>query len=164
MLWLRGLIFTVLVPGVLAFYLPSILDPQARIRGGLWQTGWPITGTGALIYLLCLLRFLVAGGTPAIFFTRPLRHVLGQEPAGLVSAGLYRYSRNPMYVGVLLAVLGQAVLFASGTIAVYGAVLWALFHITVVMLEEPHLRATRGTEYEAYCRRVPRWFGLPRRG
>ena len=72
---------------------------------------------------------------------------------------LYSMSRNPMYVGVVLAVVGQAIVFASRAIAVYGAFLWLLFHLVVVALEEPHLRARYGEPYEAYCRRVPRWLG-----
>jgi protein-S-isoprenylcysteine O-methyltransferase Ste14 len=101
----------------------------------------------------------VSGGTPAIFFTRRLRFVLGEEPPKLVRRGLYRLSRNPMYVGVLLAVFGQALIFASPQVAFYGAVLWLCFHIVVVFLEEPHLREERGASYDEYCRQVPRWLG-----
>jgi protein-S-isoprenylcysteine O-methyltransferase Ste14 len=106
----------------------------------------------------CLLRFLSSGGTPAIFFTRPLRALLGEEPPRLVQSWLYTVTRNPMYVGVVLAVFGQALVFASANIAVYGALLWLAFHVVVVALEEPHLRERHGRSYEEYCRRVPRWF------
>ncbi|MGB7759606.1 MAG: isoprenylcysteine carboxylmethyltransferase family protein [Bryobacteraceae bacterium] len=161
MLWLRGLIFTVLVPAVVGVYLPSIVDPRARYAGGVWDAGWLIVAAGTLIYALCLIRFLAAGGTPAIFFTRPLRMLLGEEPARLVSGGLYRFSRNPMYVGVLLVVFGQAVLFASPPTAAYGCALFVFFHLIVVFVEEPHLRAKRDPSYDLYCRTVPRWLGLP---
>jgi protein-S-isoprenylcysteine O-methyltransferase Ste14 len=69
-----------------------------------------------------------------------------------------------MYVGVLLAVLGQAVLFASLRLAAYGCAVFLFFHLVVVFAEEPHLRATRGRSYDLYCRAVPRWLGLTRRG
>ena len=104
----------------------------------------------------------MSGGTPAIFFTRHMRFVLGEEPTKLVRQGLYRISRNPMYVGVLLAVVGQALVFASTRVAFYGAVLWLLFHVVVVFLEEPHLREERGASYDEYCRQVPRWLGWHR--
>jgi protein-S-isoprenylcysteine O-methyltransferase Ste14 len=159
MLWVRGLIFTVLVPAVVAFVLPSTFDPRARPAGGTWLAGWLPILAGTAIYFLCLIRFLLAGGTPAVFFTRPIRFLIGEEPAGVVSSGLYRFSRNPMYVGVVLAIFGQALLFASWRMAVYGCATFLVFHGVVVLLEEPHLRATRGEAYERYCRTVPRWLG-----
>jgi protein-S-isoprenylcysteine O-methyltransferase Ste14 len=157
MLWIRGLIFSVLVPGVVAFVLPSAIDPGAHRAGGIWDVGLLPIAAGAVIYLLCLMRFLAAGGTPAIFFTRPIRFLLGEEPGGLVSEGLYRFSRNPMYAGVILAILGQAILWASVRVAAYGCAAFLFFHLVVVCLEEPHLRRTRGPSYELYCRTVPRW-------
>ena len=163
MLWIRGLIFTALVPAVVGFFLPLAIDGGAKRQGGIWDIGWlPITA-GALIYALCLIRFLTSGGTPAIFFTRPMRVLIGEEPAGLVSDGLYRFSRNPMYVGVLLVVFGQAVLFESFFLAAYGCAVFVFFHLIVVFVEEPHLRATRGPSYDLYCREVPRWLGLTSR-
>ena len=82
---------------------------------------------------------------------------------GWVAPGLYRFSRNPMYVGVLLVVFGQSVLFASPRLAAYFCAVAIFFHLIVVFAEEPHLRATRGASYEMYCRAVPRWLGLPGR-
>jgi len=78
-----------------------------------------------------------------------------------VSGGLYRFSRNPMYLGVLLAVFGQAVIFASDPIAGYGVALAGFFQVVVVFVEEPHLRKARGAAFDEYCRRVPRWL-VPR--
>lgn len=115
---------------------------------------------GMAIYLLCLVRFLAAGGTPAIFFTRPLRILIGEEPRAFVADGLYRFSRNPMYAGVLMAVFGQAIWFASERLAVYGLVLFGCFHAVVVWVEEPHLRKQNGEPYLRYCRTVPRWVKL----
>ena len=156
-LWLRGLIFTALVPLVVGGWAPAAVDPARRAAGGLWSAGWLLVGVGTAIYVLCLLRFLAAGGTPAIFFTRPLRGLIGEEPPRLVESWLYRATRNPMYVGVALAVFGQAMVFASSSIATYGALLWLAFHVVVVTLEEPHLRERHGAPYDEYCRRVPRW-------
>ncbi len=153
MLWVRGLIFTALVPAVIAWYVPRRIDPCVR----RWDAGWLLIAPGILIYLMCLIRFLSAGGTPAIFFTRPLRFLIGQEPRALVADGLYRFSRNPMYVGVVLAVFGQAILYASPRLALYGVFLCACFHAVIVLIEEPHLRRQNGEPYLRYCRTVPRW-------
>lgn len=162
MLWLRGLVFTVLVPGSVSAFVPYLICQGNRMRGGLWNAGWLFVALGAAIYGSCLIAFLRSGGTPAIFFTRPLRFVIGHEPSKLVRQGIYRVSRNPMYLGVLLVVFGQALLFASRVLALYGILLWLCFHVVIVMLEEPHLRRERGQSYEAYCSRIPRWinFGM----
>jgi len=117
---------------------------------------------GSAIYFRCLLSFLARNGTPAIFFTRSLRSVLGEEPRTLVRGGLYRHSRNPMYVGVLAVVFGQAILLASGPIAIYGIALFAGFHVVVTFIEEPHLKARDPEAFEAYTRTTPRWIGIPR--
>jgi len=79
-----------------------------------------------------------------------------------VVTGLYRYVRNPMYVGVLATILGQGLLLGSGSVLVYAAVVALGFHLFVLAYEEPTLRRTYGAEYEAYCAAVPRWW--PRLG
>jgi protein-S-isoprenylcysteine O-methyltransferase Ste14 len=147
LLWLRGLIFTALVPVVIAYFLPRWLGFHPTF--GL--AGWLLIAPGVLIYTLCLIRFLAAGGTPAIFFTRPLRFLIGETPNALVAEGLYRYSRNPMYLGVLLTIFGQG-------LVIYGLIVWICFHAVVVLLEEPQLRKQNGEPYDDYRRKVPRWF------
>ena len=161
MLWLRGLLFS-LGPGLLWGVVPYLLSGSKPLQPGLWELGWIPTCLGAAVYLSCLLNFLAARGTPAPFFTRRLRGVIGEEPASLVCTGLYRFSRNPMYVGMLFAIFGQALLFASTRIALYGLAAWLFVHLGIVRVEEPHLRAKHGQAFEDYCRLVPRWLGLPR--
>jgi protein-S-isoprenylcysteine O-methyltransferase Ste14 len=161
MLWLQGLIFSVLVPGVVAFFVPQWLRTSPA-AGGWWSLGWIAFAAGAAIYTLCLFNFLAAGGTPAIFFTRHIRAVMGEEPKEVVRKGLYRYSRNPMYVGVITAIAGQALVYRSRGIALYALLAALVFHCVVVFLEEPHLARARGPAYDDYRRCVPRWLGLPR--
>jgi protein-S-isoprenylcysteine O-methyltransferase Ste14 len=158
--WIRGIVFTVLVPGTIAVYVPLRMAERLTPPGGFWDAGWLLSVVGAMGYVLCFLHFLASGGTPAIFFTRPVRFLIGEEPGRLVQGGLYRVTRNPMYVSVLLVIFGQALRFASWSIAEYGLLVWLGFHIVVVVFEEPHLREQRGASYEEYCRQVPRWIGL----
>ena len=75
--------------------------------------------------------------------------------------GLYRYSRNPMYVSVLILLVGWSVLFQSVEVAIYAALITLGFHIRVVVGEEPWLARTHGLEWAQYIERVPRWFVLP---
>ncbi len=163
MLWLRGLLFTILVPFVVGYAVPQSLRTPGAAAPGIWQFGSILIAAGALLYLWCLVCFLLAGGTPAIFFTRHLGFLLGEEPPDVVRTGPYRYSRNPMYVAVVAAIFGQAALYRSRELLIYGAAAALAFEIVVVFLEEPHLRKVRGAGYEQYLRAVPRWIG-PLRG
>jgi protein-S-isoprenylcysteine O-methyltransferase Ste14 len=96
-------------------------------------------------------RFAWQGlGTPAPVI--PTRH--------LVVTGFYRYVRNPMYVAVLTAILGQALILGNVSLLEYAAIVWLLFHLFVLTYEEPTLRASFGPEYETFCAAVPR--GIPR--
>jgi protein-S-isoprenylcysteine O-methyltransferase Ste14 len=158
MLWIRGLIFTLLIPAPIAFFVPSVISSH-RAGPPAALFGWALFACGAAVYTACLLHFLLAKGTPALFLTRSVRAVIGEEPRTLIFAGVYRRSRNPMYVGVVLAILGQALMRGSWLIAGYGALVWLSFHLIVVFFEEPHLRARDGAAYQQYCRATPRWLG-----
>jgi protein-S-isoprenylcysteine O-methyltransferase Ste14 len=78
----------------------------------------------------------------------------------LVVSGLYRYVRNPMYLGVLLVLLGETVLFRSEGLFIFLAAAWLATHLFVCFYEEPTLTRRHPAEYPVYRRSVPRW--LPR--
>jgi protein-S-isoprenylcysteine O-methyltransferase Ste14 len=162
-LWLRFLVFLVLGPGMLAVYVPQLLRGAAPMRAGAWPAGWLLIAAGAVCALAGMRSFLAAGGTPAIFFTRPLRAIWGTEPPSLVRQGLYRYTRNPMYAGVVAVILGQAIVFRSLNVAFYGLAMFVLFHLTVTLIEEPHLRARDPEAFARFTADVPRWFGWRRK-
>jgi protein-S-isoprenylcysteine O-methyltransferase Ste14 len=162
MLWLRGLLFTSLVPLVIGYIVPQSLRTSGGLAPGFWQLGDVLVAGGALLYLWCLVCFLTAGGTPAIFFTRHLGFLIGKEPPDVVRTGPYGFSRNPMYVAVVAAIFGQAARYDSPQILIYGVSAALVFEIVVVFLEEPHLRKTRGDGYQRYLQAVPRWIGWPR--
>lgn len=83
-------------------------------------------------------------------------------PRRLVASGVYRYTRNPMYLAYLAIIIGEALLFGSAALLIYGAALWAIGHWYVVRREEPLLEERFGDAYRGYCRRTPRWLGMPR--
>ena len=148
--------FTLVVPCTVGVLVPRWLllgEGRREALPGVW---WRWVGllplvAGACIYLACAWDFAVTGlGTPA-----PI-----DMPRKLVVKGLYRFVRNPMYVGVAWVVLGQAVLFGSVWVAIYVISLWTTFHLFVVFYEEPVLRRKFAREYQEFCLRVPRW--LPR--
>ncbi len=73
MLWIRGVIFTVLVPGTIALYVPFRMAERLTPRGGLWDAGWLVSGIGAIGYLWCFLDI------PGIrWHSRDLLHAAGE--------------------------------------------------------------------------------------
>lgn len=161
---LRLIIFTLLVPGLVAVYVPYWLlqlFPDRYAIGDWRYAGMFLMIDGSVMYAMSSISFLTEGsGTPAIWFTRTFKFIVGEEPAKLVRGKLYRFSRNPMYLGVFLFVIGEALWFGSAALLVYAAVVWFFFHLTIVLVEEPHLRKKIGAAYDEYCRAVPRWIGF----
>jgi len=157
-LFLKNLLFTLLVPGSVAFYIPLWIAspaPVDRAPDAIHWLGLAPLAVGVAIYLWCAWDFASFGrGTPA-----PI-----DAPTRLVVRGLYRYVRNPMYVGVLCAIVGWALYLASGMLCLYAAAVWTAFHLFVVVYEEPHLRSRFGADYERYCAVVNRWLVKPSRG
>ncbi len=78
----------------------------------------------------------------------------------LIVSGLYRYARNPMYISLISAIAGQALLLGDLDLLRYAAVVWLIVHTAVLVYEEPALRSQFGRSYELYREQVPRW--LPR--
>lgn len=150
---LRNIVFTVVVPGVAAVWIPwrILTRGGARPEPAAWYAVAVIAAGGAL-YLTCVSLFAVVGrGTPGPW----------DAPRRFVGVGPYRYVRNPIYVAALLVVLGEAWLFLSPALLLYAGAMAAFFHLFVIGYEEPTLRRTFGATYEEYLRTVPRW--IPRR-
>lgn len=153
MVLLKTVIFTVLVPLPVTVGVPYLL----LSRSPAWLSyeigpsrliGMLPIALGTATYVWCAWEFAAVGrGMPA-----PL-----DPPRALVTRGLYRASRNPIYVGVLLVLLGEALLFGSLVLVGYALVVCLWFHLFVVLYEERALRKRFGAAYDAYCRSVPRW-------
>jgi len=147
-------LFFALAPGVVAGVVPWLItgwDAQpawlvVRIAGGV------LTAVCTLVLVDAFMRFVMEGaGTPA-----PVA-----PPERLVVGGLFRYVRNPMYLAVVGAILGQALLLGRPVLAVYGAVVGLIMAAFVRWYEEPALSDQFGAEYDAYRAAVRPWW--PRR-
>jgi protein-S-isoprenylcysteine O-methyltransferase Ste14 len=150
---LNTVVFTVVVPRTVAILIPRWLVGGFRWAGNgpLPWLGCVVCTAGAAIYFRCAWEFAVRGlGTPAPI--APTRF--------LVTTALHRYVRNPMYLGVALAIAGEAALFRSLHVLAYAGLMLTIAHIFVVMYEEPTLRRQFGESYEEYRRTVLRW--IPR--
>jgi len=151
-----SLLFLLIAPGTIAVLVPWL------ISSGRMQTPLPhfavfralgilLMAGGVSVLLDSFTRFAVQGlGTPAPIL--PTKY--------LVVSGLYRYVRNPMYVGVLWIILGQGFLLGDVRVIGYGVLVWLACHAFVLAYEEPKLRRSFGTQYEVFCAAVPRW--IPR--
>lgn len=152
MLLLKNLLFTLIAPGTVAGYVPLLLTNGRRPTSGLvFLVGLAVFAAGGAIYAWCVWDFAAFGrGTPASF----------DAPKRLVIRGLYRYTRNPMYLGVLTVLLGWVIMFQAAPVLVYAIGIGVCFHLMVVLYEERHLARLFGSEYHDYCANVGRW--LPR--
>ena len=141
---------------VLIFFPVRILSATGVVQPAafsLWQiSGMLLGAAGAVLALTSIFTFaLIGGGTPAPF----------DPPRRLVTLGLYRLVRNPMYVGAGLALVGAALFYQSAPLAGYTGLFLLVAHLFVVFYEEPTLRRTFGNHYDDYCLQAGRW--LPKR-
>jgi protein-S-isoprenylcysteine O-methyltransferase Ste14 len=151
-LLIKNLLFTIVVPGTVCVVLPRQIAGEAGIASGVsFVLALLLFGLGAAVYAWCVWDFASLGrGTPA-----PI-----DAPRRLVVRGLYRFTRNPMYVGILTIVVAWALLFRQLEIVVYALTVATCFHLFILLYEEPHLERIFGSDYCAYRAEVGRW--LPR--
>ena len=142
-------------PGIILVFLPwAITGFRIQPDEPVWQRALAaalILG-GVIPLLESIVRFVRVGrGT-----------LMPNVPTErLVATGLYRFVRNPMYVGDLMVLAGEALLFRSWGLVLYSAVIWQVLDQFIRRYEEPTLLRRHGEEYTRYCEQVYRW--LPRR-
>ena len=153
-LLLRNLFFTILQPGLVAGLFPYLIL-GGRVKQifseyfGLPQYfGSIIFFIGLIIMIKTILQFAFEGkGTlsPA------------DPTKKLVVKGLYKYSRNPMYIGVMAMLIGEAIFFEAGRFWFYVMFVGLAFNLFILLVEEPRLKKDFGQEYEMYRSKVRRW-------
>jgi protein-S-isoprenylcysteine O-methyltransferase Ste14 len=147
-------VFFLVGPGIVVGLIPWLLTGwQVRQPIPYWVPmrllGVILLVAGLLVLGQAFVRFVVEGlGTPA-----PIA-----APERLVVGGLYRYVRNPMYVAVLAAIVGQALILGQVSLLLYAAADWLIFAAFVRWYEEPTLTRRFGADYEAYRRAVSAWW------
>ncbi len=153
-LFVRNLFFTIVQPGLVVVLIPFwILGfSSVTIFPHNWQWYHNIGAItfflGLVIMLWCIASFAIKGrGTlsPA------------DPTKRLVVVGLYRFSRNPMYVGVMLMLIGEFIFFRSISLAIYSFLVFFAFTIFIRLVEEPRLKRDFGEAYHLYCEEVRRW-------
>ena len=151
MTFLKSLLFLFVAPGMVAGFVPlAFLRSGPRIQTGLFSwLAFPLWVVGIATLLWCFWDFVQKGkGTPV-----PL-----DPPKELVVSGLYRYVRNPMYVGVFIVLIGHFLWFGYWSLLAYAGLFLIPVHLFVTLYEEPGLKKRFGAAYEKYLAEVPRWF------
>ena len=151
---LGSFLFFWIGPGTVAGLAPWLLtrwEPGPTLLGldALRWVGVALGLAGLVVVVESFARFALRGlGTPAP--VAPTQH--------LVVSGLYRFVRNPMYVGVLGAIIGQALLLGRRVLLGYAALAFVAFSTFVALYEEPTLKRQFGREYDEYRAHVGRWW------
>lgn len=153
-LFFRNLFFTILQPGMVAGLIPY----------WILGNGFSETFKSSIIFLQYTAIVIFIIGLAILFYCIGLFAKKGKgtlSPADptkkLVVSGLYQFSRNPMYVGVLLLLIAEAVFFSSVSLWIYTAIIFIAFNLFIIFHEEPRLKRDFGTEYNQYIKTVRRW-------
>jgi len=132
-----------IVPWLLTRWDAESQPPALEILGVV------VMAAGGALVLETTARFALQGrGTPAPW----------APPERFVERGSYRFVRSPMYLGVILLVLGQGLLLGRAVLYAWAVAAWLIFTGFLVFYEEPQLARRFGESYEDYRRRVRRWF------
>lgn len=149
-----AILFTLLVPGTMAAGVPWLMTRwqlQPALLGLEWGrwVGAAMIVFGAFWLLWAIAWFAKEGVKPY----PPIERV--------ITTGPYAYTRNPMYGGVVLVMLGQGLLFGSRGLVIYGVCWLIAFLIFERTIDDPFIVKRMGKEYEDYLKSVPGW--MPRR-
>jgi protein-S-isoprenylcysteine O-methyltransferase Ste14 len=150
----RNAVYVTAIPGVVLYFIPHLAGAFSHPRSAAWLALAALPGLlGAALILFCLFKFAWDGlGTLAVF----------DAPRKLVLRGPYRYTRNPMYVGVIACLLAGSIAYAGEFFPIFALAALLCVNLFVRFYEEPTLRRKFGDSYRQYCQEVPRWFRLSR--
>lgn len=151
MLALKSILFFILAPGMVAGLIPLMFFRNgSQINSDFFSyLALPLWILGFVTLVWCFWDFVQKGkGTPA-----PL-----EPPKELVVSGLYKFVRNPMYVGVFMILIGHFLWFGYWNLLIYAIIFLIPVHLFVILYEEPHLTKLFGESYREYVKKTPRWF------
>ena len=149
-----------LVKQIISFILPVtalIIIPMSIERNWVIIMGWHLI-PGLLLVVVGMTMIWVTISS----FIRIGKGTLApwSPTKKLVVVGLYRYVRNPMILGVLITLLGEATCVWSAPLLRWGGLFFIINMIYFVLYEEPVLENRFGEDYRQYKEHVPRW--IPR--
>ena len=140
---------SLILPLTALVLVPMWLEPRLAPAGDVQF----VAGAGVM-----LIGLIVMGHTIASFIRIGRGTLAPWSPTRkLVVTGMYAYVRNPMILGVIIVLLGEALAFASWRVLAWAVIVFVLNTLYFMYAEEPGLEKRFGEEYRRYRRRVPRW-------
>lgn len=152
-LYIRNIIFFILQPGIVVGFIPYMIVRKELMTSFSGISIFNYIGLffiilGLFIVIYCIYRFIIDGkGTLSPF----------DRTKVLVIKGLYKYSRNPMYVGIIITLLGEVLFVESLALLFYTVIVFIAFHLFVIFIEEPRLKRDFKELYIHYTSLVKRW-------
>jgi protein-S-isoprenylcysteine O-methyltransferase Ste14 len=150
---IRSIFFTITLPGVGVLLIPYLILRISNSNTALDFS--PISILGIILWIISVFCLLHCIWSFAFHGRGTLAPV--NPPKHLVVQGLYQYTRNPMYLVVLGALISEAMIYRSLGVFTYSLIAFVLFHLFVIYYEEPKLSSEFGASYDQYRQAVPRW-------
>ena len=94
---------------------------------------------------------------------RTLRRSMGQDISKLITTGIYKWSRNPQFIGWFLILLGISLAGRSGLAFALTGVFAIAIYLYTILLAEPYLERLYGEDYCSFKLRTARWIGIQRK-
>ena len=150
----KALLAFLILPGVVAGLIPILIVWYLPLQfDGFWWGRIPFA-FGAWILFTCVIAFYREGnGTLAHW----------HPPKKIITSGFYKYTRNPMYVGVILLLIGETLVSGSFWLLGWLGIMIVAFNLHIHLIEEPWLGRTFPDEWADYQRTTPRWCPVGRR-
>lgn len=151
----RNIAFPLVMIGLMAAFAPVIAYGEAAADHRLDWLGYLISAAGqAFRFVVVGLEYIKRGGLNKRIYA-----------AKLVTGGLFAASRNPLYLGNIIIIIGLMVIHNSAWVYGLGGGFFLFTYWALVLAEERYLRGQFGADYDAYCADTPRWlpklFALP---
>jgi len=141
---------SLILPFTVIVIIPWLIEPNLTISSGWWFAGGLIFMISGVMIITLTIRMFIRIGNGTLAPWDPTRN--------LVTQSLYGHVRNPMILGVLTVLIGEAILFRSAAITYWALLFFLINHIYFIISEEPGLEERFGKEYAEYKENVPRWF------
>ena len=154
-LFFRNIVFAILHPGIVAGLIPFWII-SGKLNSIFFELDKPHQFAGIFSFIA---GFVIVTWCIVIFGVKGQGTLSPFDPTKkLVVSGLYKFSRNPMYIGVMLMLTGETLLLLSLSLCIYSFIVFVGFNIFIIAREEPRLKKDFGVDYDNYCKKVRRWF------
>lgn len=153
-LYIRSILFTILQPGLVVALIPYFIIQYVHME----IPPIPMNGFGLFIPILFIVGILLLFHCVYLFIKFGKGTLSPLDPTQqLVTSGVYQYSRNPMYLGVIAMLVAENLFFQIKELYWYTLIIFIIFNLFIMLHEEPRLEKDFGLAYTDYKKKVRRW-------